>query len=305
MRILITGGAGYIGTEIVKHLSQDEQVEEIVVYDNLSRKNIGLFTQAYSFSHKIKFIKGDLLDTFQLTKACASIDIIIHTAAKVSTPFATEDPHQFEQINHWGTANLCTIAEKSGIKKMIYLSSTAVYGFSDELMQINSLPNPSTDYGISKWRGEAEFKRLQDKMEVVILRCGNVFGYSAAMRLDAVINKMCFEAHYYNRINIEGSGWQKRAFISIHLLIEYISQATFLLKTGIYHATHTNWSIIEIADVLKEIYPSLEFLFVNQNMQSRSLSVETDERLRNHPGSNENLKSELESLIAHFTFGRP
>ena len=107
MRILVTGGGGYIGTELVKRLVNFSAVEEVVVYDNLSRGNFNLFLgNKRRKNSKISFVQGDILDTRRLKKALNGIDVVYHLAAKVTTPFANTDPHYYEQINHWGTAEL-------------------------------------------------------------------------------------------------------------------------------------------------------------------------------------------------------
>ena len=106
MKILITGGAGYIGTELVSSLSEDENVSEIVVYDNLSRKNYNFFIGQSKIT-KVRFINGDLLDSRKLDKALISVDCVCHLGAMVTTPFSDNHAHSFEQINNWGDSRAC------------------------------------------------------------------------------------------------------------------------------------------------------------------------------------------------------
>ena len=101
MKILITGGAGYIGTELTNMLAKNKDVSEIIIYDNLSRKNYNIFLSEKFPGKNIRFIYGDILDTHKLKKVVDDIDVVYHLAAKVSTPFANEDPHLFDQVNHW------------------------------------------------------------------------------------------------------------------------------------------------------------------------------------------------------------
>ena len=120
MRILITGGAGYIGYSLVKQLLEDvDQLHSIVIYDNLSRRNYSFFTEA-KFDHKpVKLIQGDILDGRMLEQALEGIDCVVHLAAKVTTPFADSDAHTFDQVNHWGSAQLAFAVEKSNVSKII------------------------------------------------------------------------------------------------------------------------------------------------------------------------------------------
>src|SRR5262245_41461421 len=215
MNILITGGAGYIGTELIDELSKNNSVERIKVYDNLSRGNYNFFFGKNSGQKKIKFIQGDILDSRKIRKELKGIDIVFHLAAKVTTPFANIDSHFFEQINHWGTAELVYAMEESSVKKFIFTSSASIYGSTSVPATEETPPHPTSFYGVSKQRAEEHVKRLFEKFPTVILRCGNVYGYSKSMRFDAVINRFMFDANFINRITINGSGTQSRSFIHI------------------------------------------------------------------------------------------
>src|SRR6476660_9652676 len=122
MNVFITGGAGYIGTELVKELSERNDVKKILVYDNLSRGNFNFFIGQHSEGNKIKFIQGDILDSRKIRKELKGIDVVYHLAGKVTTPFANIDSHFFEQINHWGTAELIYAVEESDVKQLIFTS---------------------------------------------------------------------------------------------------------------------------------------------------------------------------------------
>ena len=280
MRILITGGAGYVGNEIVYRLSKDKSVEKIIIYDNLSRKNYNLFLDNPFAKGKIKFVYGELLDTRKLKSILHDIDIVYHLAAKVSTPLANEDSHLFEQINHWGTAELVYALEETNVKKIIYLSSTSVYGPSETVVDINTTPDPRTFYGTSKLRGEEHIKRISSKIPAYIFRCGNIFGYSPSMRFDAVINRFMFEANFNNRISIHGNGEQHRAFIHIDKVTDVLANILHVdFPSGVYNLVDGNLSINDIAESLKRIYPSMEMLYINQHLNMREVIVKQDERV--------------------------
>jgi len=275
MKILITGGAGYIGTSLVKMLVGLQQIENIIIYDNLMHKNYGLFfAQSIKPSEKISYINGDILDSRKIGEILPTVDAVVHLAAKVTTPFANDDPHYFEQVNHWGTAEIVYAAEKSDLQKFIYLSSAAVYGYSDSIVDENTIPRPKTAYAISKLRGESHVVGLKDKMETVIIRCGNVFGFSPSMRLDAVINRIVFESYYFRKISINGTGEQQRAFIHLNSVVKNLAD---ILKadsvSGIYNLVTENISINKIALQLKEFFPDLDILYLNQHISFNSIKV--------------------------------
>ncbi len=281
MKILITGGTGYIGTELTYELAKSSKVDQIIIYDNLSRGNINLFIGSRKLSDKIKFVQGDILDTRLLKQTLKDIDVVYHLAAKVTTPFADQNPHIFEQINHWGTAELVYAVEESEVKKIIYTSSASVYGASSHEADEKTIPDPKTFYGISKLRGEEHINRLFEKnIDTYIIRCGNIYGYSKSMRFDSVINKFMFDGHFRGRISINGTGHQHRSFIHIDKTVNILSNLIFSdLKQGKYDLVEDNLTISHIAETFKNIYPDLEMLFINQQLKMRELKVKPNTEL--------------------------
>jgi UDP-glucose 4-epimerase len=281
MKILITGGAGYIGTELTHQLLQNPEISEIIIYDNLSRKNFNLFLGHNKLPDKrIRFVLGDILDSYKLRKVIAEVDVVYHLAAKVLTTFSNDDPHLFEQVNHWGSAELSYALENSKVQKVIYVSSSSVYGASEEQIEEDTPPQPRTYYGISKHNGEKMISRLSDRMQTYIIRCGNVYGYNRSLRFDSVINKFMFDAHFTNRITIQGSGLQQRAFVHIDKVSRDLAALINInLEAGVFNLVEKNLSVMEVADTLKDIYPNLEMLFILQDRKSRSLFVNPAGRL--------------------------
>lgn len=309
MKILITGGAGYIGTELVKKLVDHPEVEEIIIYDNLTRGSYSFFLTHGIGGDHIRFIQADLLNTRKIKKIVKEVDVVYHLAARIQTPFAETDPHLFEQVNHWGTAELTyALEEASNIKAFIHISSISVYGASTKGKYLNdqSKVNPRTNYGISKMRGEGFVERLMklNKFPVYLLRVGNVYGHSNSMRFDAVINKFAFEANFLNRINIHGDGQQTRAFIHINQLSNNLAQIPFKnIPSGIYNMIDSNHSVMDIAMLLKDLIPDLEMLFINQHLKLKDMLVDEDckiyEYLEKEPSS---LKLEMIEMINQFAF---
>ncbi len=304
MRILITGGAGYIGHQLIHALANRPEVEHILVYDNLSRKDFSLFLDARYNPGKVSFMEGELLDSKRLRKVLKDIDVVYHLAAKVSTPLATENSHLFEQINHWGTAELVYAVEESSVSKFVYLSTTSVYGASEQMIDISTPPDPRTFYGSSKLRGEAHVERLFDKKQAWIIRCGNVYGYSPSVRFDAVINRFMFNANFNGRIQITGNGKQQRAFVHVDKVATMLANLLELpLAPGIYNFSEHNLSIEYIAGVIREIYPEVDIIFVNQHLVMREIKVLPDVRLEPlFSWPDISFKAELEAFREQFAF---
>jgi len=304
MRILITGGAGYIGTELVYGLSLIPEIESITVYDNLSRGNYNLFLGRKIEGSKIQLLHGELLDSRKLRQVLKNIDVVYHLAAKVTTPFANLDGHVFEQINHWGTAELVYALEENPVKQFIYVSSTAVYGGGTEPATDNTEPKPDSFYSISKYRGEQHVQRLYNKTNTLIIRLGNVYGYSKSMRFDAAINRLMFDAHYTGRITINGTGNQHRSFIHIDKVTNILSQLlTKIIPSGTYNLSDKNLNILHISEALNAIYPGLESFFINQNYMGHDLLIERESALLKYVTlAGSNLEHELRAFKEQFSF---
>lgn len=306
MKVLVTGGAGYIGTELIGLLVADERVNQVIVYDNLSRSNHNLFLGLKLTNHtKLSFVKGELLDSRGLRKVLKGVDVVYHLAAKVTTPFASDDAHSYEQVNHWGTAELIYAVEESNVKKFIYTSSTGVYGSSNEEVDEQTAPSPKTPYAISKLRGEDHVRRLMEKRDTYIFRCGNVYGYSKSMRFDAVINKFVFESNFYKRITIQGDGKQSRAFIHIDQVAAALANLLFsALPSGTYNLVERNIRVFDIVDVMKQLVPPLEFIYINQHMHLHELNVKRNDLLTRtlNIERNRELADDLEEFLGRFAF---
>ena len=306
MKILVIGGAGYIGTSLVESLAISDRVAEIIIYDNLSRGNFNLYLgDKLNDRGNISFIQGDILDNRSLKKAMKGVDIVYHFAARVTTPYANLDPHIYEQVNHWGTAEVVTAIEDSEVKKLVYLSSTSVYGASELKATEETIPNPKTFYGSSKLRAEEHVNRLIKKDRAVIIRAGNVYGFNQSMRFDAVINRFAFEANFTKKISIQGSGKQSRAFIHIDSMTTVLAELPFTkVPSGIYNLALNNYSVLDLVDVFKELIPELEFIFVDQHQELRNFELGTELKLAQFmelpkPGS---LKEELAEFLGKFSF---
>lgn len=233
--------------------------------------------------------------------------MVIHAAAKVTMPYTDHDPHVYEQVNHWGTAELSYAIEESNIQKLIHISSVSVYGSSlrNQTLDEHAKLNPKTNYSISKMRGEAFVERLYKKIPTYIVRLGNLYGFNQSMRFDAVINKFAFDANFLKKISIHGNGMQERAFINVDKASRIISELLVSndYSSGVYNLVDFNKSVMDIALVFKEIYPDLEMQFINQHLKLRNLRVES-KCLQSLPLLNKpiNLKDEIQTIISQFAF---
>lgn len=308
MNILITGGSGYVGYSLIKRILAEPNDDKIYLYDNLSNKNINFFLgDRLPNQEKLELVVGDILDNFKLKKTLKenNIDIVVHLAAKASTPFADHDAHSFDQVNNWGTACLVDAVEATPtVKKVIYLSSISVYGNSQgENVSEQTIPTPKTFYGISKLRGEKHIQRLSKEKNAFIIRGGNVFGSNPCIRIQYVFNKLVFEAHFKNRVEIHGSGLQNRAFVHVSSLVKTLVEVIYDKRSfpRLFNKFDCNLSILDIVDHILNVYPDIERIFIDQHLEMRSVKA-SSKNIENKILNKEQIIKHIQEISNEFTF---
>jgi nucleoside-diphosphate-sugar epimerase len=229
-RVLVTGGAGFIGSHLVSRLL-DEGVDTIV-FDNFStgfRSNIDRVRAARRSSELI-VVEADVRDALALEEAADGCDAIVHLAALVSVQESLESPSDCYDINSTGTFHALEAARKQGVESFVLASSAAVYGDTDEVPTPEDTPlRPLTPYGATKAEGEMLCSTYAASFDVaaVPLRFFNVFGeyQDPSGPYAAVISKFaeCFEAGV--RPTIFGDGEQTRDFIYVGDVVRAVLSA--------------------------------------------------------------------------------
>ncbi len=303
MRILVTGGAGYIGNELVYRLSAEPGVEDVLVYDNLCKGNYNLFTGLRKVpGNNVRFMQADILDSRSLQRAMQGIDIVIHLAARVETPYADQNAHDFEQTNHWGTAEVVYSAEDAGIKRFIYLSSQSVYG-QGRIVDTHHPRAPTSFYSLSKMRGEEHVLRLMEKIPVQLVRCANVYGYSKNLRVETMVNQFIFDAHFLNRVAVHGNPEHTMTHISVYRVVETLARMIRRdMESDVYNLSHRSMSTAELVAALREVYHSLETIYVEQHAPLQDLTIDCDARLRGLLPGDTTMVEDIVKFRELFTF---
>jgi len=178
MRVLVTGGAGFIGANIVECLLADENIELVRVLDNLATGSVDNITEFYSYS-KFEFIQGDIRDYSTCVRASDGIDLITHQAALGSVPRSIDDPLTSNEVNITGTLNVFTAGKEKKVKKIVYAASSSTYGDHPGLPKVeHEIGKPLSPYAVTKYANELYadvFGRVYN-MEFIGLRYFNVFG---------------------------------------------------------------------------------------------------------------------------------
>ncbi|RKE03632.1 NAD-dependent epimerase/dehydratase family protein [Marinifilum flexuosum] len=300
MKILITGGAGYIGTELCRRLNQNPEVKEITVLDNLSQNNYNLFLHSQIKPGKVKFVKGELLDSRTLDGLIKDVDVVYHLAAENTDDEKLHQMH--EQVNNWGTAELIYAVEDSNVKQFIYLSSTEVYGYSSQEYDVYSMLEPTSSLGNSKLRGEQHVERIMPKINTQIIRLGNVFGYGVSMKMKGILNNLLFDSHFVGKISIHGSGNQKLPFISLDKTTNILANLLGgKLDSGVYNLVDYNKSIMELVESVQQQRSDIEIVFTNQHLELPQQIVKVDDRIMKlYQGEELSFEKEINLLKNHF-----
>ena len=271
--ILITGGGGYIGTNLVHSLLNENyklKVIDTFWFGNYFKKNKNL-----------QILKKDIrnLNKQDIGKA----DCIIHLASIANDPAAELDPGLTWNVNVLATYNLINLAIKKGVKKFIFASSGSVYGVKKEKKVTEELNlEPLSEYNKSKMIGERILLSYKKDIDLTILRPATVCGYSPSMRLDVAVNALTFAALNKRQIKVYG-GKQIRPNLNIHDMVDVYK---FFLKKKIKKDKHINDTIfnvgfenLSILNIAKRINTSLKLkskIFVEPSNDPRSYRQNSD-----------------------------
>ncbi|PKN78876.1 MAG: LPS biosynthesis protein WbpP [Candidatus Cloacimonetes bacterium HGW-Cloacimonetes-1] len=258
MKYLVTGGAGFIGSNIVNRLLADGQ--EVRVLDNFAtgkRENILPLMN----NPKMTMIEGDIRSFHIVRAAVKGVDYILHQGALPSVPRSINDPITSNDVNILGTLNILEAAKEFGVKRVVCASSSSIYGNSETLPKIETMPiNPMSPYALTKYAQERYcqiFYQLYG-LETVAIRYFNVFGpnQDPTSQYSAVIPKFIKMIMRNERPVIFGDGSQSRDFTFVENNIEANLLACTAPKAPgeVFNiACGDRFTLIELVDMINEI----------------------------------------------------
>ena len=240
MKILVVGGAGYVGGGIVDTLSKKN---EITVYDSL------IYESAYR--KDVNFIYGDIRDYKKINSILNNFDAVVWLAALVGDGACSINPTLTHEINSETVKNLV----KNFNGKIIFLSTCSVYGAQEGVLDENSEVNPLSEYASSKLIAE----KYLEESDAIIFRLGTLFGISdqfSRIRLDLVVNILTTKALVDKKMSVFG-GDQWRPLLHVKDVANAIEHNISSKTKGIFNLHYKNFKIIEIAEKIKEKIPDV------------------------------------------------
>jgi nucleoside-diphosphate-sugar epimerase len=220
MRYLVTGGAGFIGSNTVDELVR--RGHGVVVLDDLSA---GKEENLAEIRSKITLIKGSITDIEVVRKAMHEADFVIHLAARTSVPRSVKDPIETNRINIDGTLNVLIAAKELKVKRIVFAASSSAYGETPTLPKVETMqPEPISPYGVTKYAGELygqAFGRCYG-LENVSLRYFNIFGprQDASSPYSGVLAKFCAAFLEDTQPVVFGDGQQTRDFTFVENAVQ-------------------------------------------------------------------------------------
>ena len=307
MVILVTGGSGYIGSLLIRRLPFEHGFEgEVVrIFDNMAGgKYYSLFDLPDA---KYEFVLGDLTKPEDLRRALVDVDVIFDLAGITSVPLSYRMKEETRRINVEGARNLLEVALSSGVQRVIYSSSAAVYGDVEGVVSEDHPCRPSSPYAETKLLAEQLYLKAHRErgLKVSILRLGTVYGYAPGARFDTVVNKFAFLAAVGEPLTVwRGAERSMRPYL-------YVGDAVsaFMLVAqrpdavgGVYNVVTENATLGEVVEAVRECIPTVKVVTVEPPYE-RQVSYGLDDgkirRLGFRPRGS--LKLGVEEIVKKFS----
>ncbi|MDC3399285.1 SDR family oxidoreductase [Acidimicrobiia bacterium] len=267
MKILVVGGAGYVGGGIVDKLVPNH---EVTVYDSLVYEN--------SYRKEVNFIYGDIRDHKKLNSILNNYDSVIWLAALVGDGACSINPSLTQEINAESVKNLT----KNYSGRIVFLSTCSVYGAQEGVLSEDSSTNPLSEYASSKLIAE---KYLEDS-NVIIFRLGTLFGISdkySRIRLDLVVNILVTKALMENKMSVFG-GDQWRPLLHVNDVANAIDVTIETQVNGIFNLHYQNFKIIKIAEEIAKKITTAKIIKTPLEFQDARNYQVTSEKLHRETG---------------------
>jgi nucleoside-diphosphate-sugar epimerase len=313
-KILIVGGAGFIGTVLASKLLKKNYPVTILdklIYDHkIMQKN-------FKNQKNLNFVLGDICDLNTQIKIIKEIDIVVYLAEIVGDPACSAKPEDALKTNYLSVLSFANLCSHLAIEKFIYTSSCSVYGLdnNNKLLNEKSNLNPVSHYARIKIMSEkALLSSANNNFKPTILRLGTVFGPSKRMRFDLVVNTMSKFAYFDNKIDIHGGNqWRP----NIHVedvadgIISIIKAKNKNVGNQIFNLSNDklNLQIIQIAKKVKSVFKNAKLNVIKTSSDSRDYKV-TSKKIKNKIGfvakkSIENALKEIKHMFKYKKINNP
>ena len=273
--ILITGGAGYVGSVLVRKLVSLGY--DVKVIDSLVFGNDGI--SSLINEKKIEFFNLDIRETEKISSIIQNIDCVIHLAAIVGEPLCKKIPDAAKQINEFATKNLVNICKNKKVKRFIFASTCSNYGSSQNVVNESSPVMPLSLYSECKVNSEKFIlDQNNDIFETCVLRFATAHGLSPRMRFDLLVQEFMRDAIVDKKISIFGADfWRPLVHVEdmADACISAIDASSQLISGQIYNVGNDkeNYTKIKLAEIIKEFITDIEIEIIKSKKDPRNYKV--------------------------------
>lgn len=254
--VLVTGATGYIGTALVPLLAKHYHVRTL---------DTETFGNAIAGTSNVEFQRGDIRNPMAVTRALDGVTDIIHLAGIVTDDLVDLNLDFGRQVNEDALEMLCRMAADRGVGRLVYASSSSVYGSqpmgtdgspvpATEVTQ----PLPMTEYARTKLRGEEIVRKYQDRMTVVAIRSATACGPAPRMRADTIVNTFSGQAYFHREITVHGGvQWRSNIHVAdVAALYKFLLGISADAINGqIFNATRSNHTALGLAEMVLDVIP--------------------------------------------------
>jgi nucleoside-diphosphate-sugar epimerase len=281
MHILVTGGAGYIGSTLVPELLA--LGHEVTVLDRFYFGEESLAGPRKEHGERLRLVRDDVRRVGG--EVFAGVDMMVDLAGISNDPACELDEELTRAVNLEACARLARLAAEAGVKRIVFASSCSVYGHGESTELVETSPlHPVSLYAQCKAEAEKRLWALADEkpIEVVALRFATVFGLSPRMRFDLAVNVMSKNAYVDRKITVEGGGRQWRPFVHVRDVSQAIQLGLTAPREKIHKkvfnvgSTENNLRIITLAYRIRDLVPNTQIILASTDPDRRDYNVRFD-----------------------------
>ena len=301
-KIMITGGAGYLGSILSRKLL--DRGYEVVALDKLS---FGIEPiKDLLKNKKFSLVRGNIGNINDLILGIKGADAIVHLAGIVGDPAASLNPTHTLEANHFSTKALIDLSKYFQVSRFIFASSCSVYGASPNILKENSPLNPISLYARSKIYSEKELMKATDSyFNPIILRFGTLYGLSPRMRFDLVVNKMAADAYFNKEITVNGGNqWRPLLYVAdaAESCIRALEAPLEKVRGQIFNvgSENQNYKIADVAEAVCEQIPKAKINYNDDIGDRRDYHVSFDKIKNIGFKTDYSVKTAVKELVGQF-----
>ncbi|MEK6922608.1 MAG: NAD(P)-dependent oxidoreductase [Nanoarchaeota archaeon] len=273
MVVLVTGGAGYIGSDLIRELAIKFPDETIRVLDNMMKEK---YVSFWNLNGKFELIEGDITKEDDLKRSMKDVETIFDLAGITNAPLSFEKKQLTMDVNVGGVKKTLKVAMDNGVKKYIYSGTASVYGSASKPVKEDFDCKPQSPYGESKLLAEKEIeKAIGQGFNATILRLGTVYGWSIGMRFDTVIDRFTYLACIGSPLTVwESAINERRPYVHIKDAVSGLIFPLGKKMNGIYNVLGQNALLGEVTDIIKEVIPTAKITITPASKSQSSYTLD-------------------------------